>query len=151
MKNEDFEDKEINYKRICRGIIRNLNKIKSNLWIFDEFKLPNYLKKDLIEIKEELERLNYSEYNNQIFIELIDISCRVEDLLGEMDSVLGSLIKNINNLSENDKRKIYSYFKIEKITPKFKKLSNEFNSSLFKMSKLIQDIMDKYLNYYKEE
>lgn len=151
MKDEDFEEKEINYRRICKDIIRNLNKIKDNLWIFDKFNLPNYLKKDLIEIKGELERLDYSEYNHLAFIELIDFSCQVEDLLGEMSSIPGNLIKNINNLSESEKRKIYSYFKIEKITPELKKLSNEFNTSLFKMSKLIQRIMDKYLNYYKEE
>lgn len=121
---EDFEDKEINYRKICKDIIGTLNKIKVNLRIFDKFNLPNYQKKDLIETKKSLEKLNYSKYNNPVFIELMDISCQVEDLLKKTSSILGDLMK---------------------------KSSNKFNSSLIQMSKLIQGIIDKYLSYYQGE
>jgi hypothetical protein len=151
MADEDFEEEELNYRKICKDIIRTLNKIKRELWIFNKFKLPDYQKKDLIDIVEKLKKLNYSEYNSQTFVKLMDISCQVEDLLEKMNFILGDLIKNINNLSKTDKKKIYSYFKIEKITPEFKKLSNKFNLSLPQMSKLIKEIMNKYLSYYKEE
>jgi hypothetical protein len=151
MADEDFEEKELNYKRMCKDIIRTLKKIKNNLWIFDKFKLSDSKKKDLMEIRERLEKLNYPEYNNQTFAEFMDISCQVEDLLGEIDSAFKKLLKKIDSPSESDKKEIYSYFKIEKITPELRKSSNEFNLKLLKMSKLIQKIMDKYLTYYKEE
>jgi hypothetical protein len=148
---EDFEDKEINYRKICRDIIKNLNEIKSNLGIFDKFKLPNYQKEELIELKEGLGKLNYSEYNNSIFLNLMNLSSKIEDFLKEIDSSLGILIKNMNNLSKDEERKICSYFKIEEINPELKKSSKEFNLTCFYISKLIKQIMDKYLGYYNEE
>jgi hypothetical protein len=150
MADEDYLDEEINYNKICKDIIKILNKIKENLWIFDQFKLPDYKRKDLMKIKERLEK-HYSEYDNWVFVELMDTSCQIEDLLEEVDSAFKTLIKKINNPLKRDKKEIYPYFKIEKITPELRKLSNEFNLNLFKMSKLIQKIMNKYLSYYKEE
>jgi hypothetical protein len=148
---DNFFEKEVNYKRICRDIIRTLNKIKRSWGILDKVKLADYQNKALSDLKENLEPTEYKEYTNSVFIELMDLSCQVEEVVVDISSTVRELTKNINYPSERDKRKIYSHFKIDKITPEFRRLYSEFNSKLLNILVLIQKLIEKYIVYYKEE
>ncbi len=147
---ESFE-KEVNYRRICKDIIRNLRKIKDNLWVLDKMKLAGYQDKALLELEEDLNQVNYTEYNHDAFIELMDLACQFEELLADINSSVGELTRKVNNPSETDKENINSYFDIETITPRFKALANDFTYGLNNLLRMIQKLLDKYITYYKDE
>lgn len=144
--------KKIDYKALCIKAIDILKYIHSLTIEISKFELSKPVKLEIDEIKELSGKTReLKEPYKELFSELMEDICQIEDDLHEIEMVTGELVTKANQLPEESRKAWYHYLGIEEIPKEYEGLSDELQIKLYGMLDKITEIIEDSHKYYSLE
>ncbi len=146
--------KKVDYKPLCLKMIEVLKLAQEVSQEVSKFELSKSVRAEIEEIRELSEKatkLELKEPYKELFSELMEGVCQIEDDLHEIDMVTGELIIEANKLPEESRKAWYSLVGIEDIPKEYEGLSEELQDKLYEMLGSITEILEDSHKYYSLE